>query len=467
MSMDRVLEPSVEATRWGDVRLTSLALRALSGAAWGLADAGWAACVSASRGSRHVAHWLADCPAATRRWLDAFPERASDTTVATLIFTFERRRAIVTVAGLLTATALVSQFSPVALRPHVVATSMKPAAALQAIEVVARKPLTPGPAALQQRLSELAAAYGEPVGVAVTDIQDGWVTSVMGDQPFPQQSVSKLWVAITILDAIDHGRLTLDQSVTLWPQDRSVFNQPISYQITDAGFQTTIRTLLHHALINSDNAANDKLMSLAGGAPAVLDLIRRKSLEGVKLAEDEKHLQAHIAGLVWSPELSPYGAFDAARARLPHDVREAAMDAYIAAPYDGASPVGIVSGLAALKRGELLSRDSTDVILDIMAKCKTGPRRLKGGLPSDWTIAHKTGTGQDFKGASIGINDVGLITAPDGKTYAVAVMLQRTHKATPARLEFMQAVTRAVVETWRGDHGRATDLRPSDANIAE
>ena len=316
-------------------------------------------------------------------------------------------------------------------------------------------------------IAELAAAYGEPVGIAVTDIQDGWVTSVRGDQPFPQQSVSKLWVAITVLDAIDHGRLTLDQAVTLWPQDRSVFNQPISYQITDAGFQTTIRTLMHHALINSDNAANDKLMSLAGGAPGVLDMIRSKSLEGVKLAEDEKHLQAHIAGLVWSPELSPYGAFDAARARLPHDVREAAMDAYIAAPYDGASPVGIVSGLAALKRGELLSRDSTQVILDIMAKCKTGPRRLKGGLPADWTIAHKTGTGQDFKGASIGINDVGLITAPDGRTYAVAVMLQRTHKATPARLELMQAVTRAVVETWRAEHGGIPDLKPADAIVAE
>ncbi len=301
----------------------------------------------------------------------------------------------------------------------------------------------------------------------MTDIQDGWVTSVMGDHPFPQQSVSKLWVAITILDAVDHGRLTLDQSVTMWPQDRSVFNQPISYQITDAGFQTTIRTLLHHALINSDNAANDKLMSLAGGAPAVLDLIRRKALDGVKLAEDEKHLQAHIAGLVWSPELSPYGAFDAARARLPHDVREAAMDAYIAAPYDGASPVGIVSGLAALKRGELLSKDSTEVILDIMAKCKTGPRRLKGGLPADWTIAHKTGTGQDFKGASIGINDVGLITAPDGRTYAVAVMLQRTHKATPARLEFMQAVTRAVVDTWRGQQRTIIATRASEPTAAE
>jgi beta-lactamase class A len=468
MSMDRVLEPSAEVAGWGEVRPARLALHVASSVVWGVADAGFAACVGISRGRRALLRGLAHSPQAARQFLAAFPDRARDGAVASAITLFKHRWPVTTVASLLAAAAVLSPFAPDAMRPHAVATAMAaPASMVEKIEVVARKPLTPGPAALQARLTELAQAYGEPVGVAVTDIDEGWVTSVMGDHPFPQQSVSKLWVAITILDAIDHGRLTLDQSVMLWPEDRSVFNQPISYQITDAGFQTSIRTLMHHALINSDNAANDKLMALAGGAPGVLDMIRRKSLEGVKLAEDEKHLQAHIAGLTWSPELSPYGAFDAARSRLPHDVRAAAMEAYIAAPYDGASPVGIVSGLAALKRGELLSKDSTQVILDIMARCKTGPRRLKGGLPADWTIAHKTGTGQDFKGASIGINDVGLITAPDGKTYAVAVMLQRTHKATPARLELMQAVTRAVVETWRSDRGRAPDLRPADAIVAE
>lgn len=468
MSMDRVLEPSAEVAARSEVRPTRLALHVASSVVWGVADAGWAACVGVSRGRRALMRGLAQTPHATQRFLAEFPDRARDGAVASALVLFRHRWPVTAVTSLLAAAAVLSPFAPDGMRPHAVATAMAaPASAVEKIEVVARKPMTAGPAALQARLTELAAAYGEPVGVAVADIDEGWATSVMGDHPFPQQSVSKLWVAITILDAIDHGRLTLDQSVMLWPEDRSVFNQPISYQITDAGFQTTVRTLMHHALINSDNAANDKLMSLAGGAPAVLDMIRRKSLEGVKLAEDEKHLQAHIAGLTWSPELSPYGAFDAARSRLPQDVRAAAMDAYIAAPYDGASPLGIVSGLAALKRGELLSKDSTQVILDIMAKCKTGPRRLKGGLPADWTIAHKTGTGQDFKGASIGINDVGLITAPDGRTYAVAVMLQRTHKATPARLEFMQAVTRAVVETWRDDKGRIPDLRPSDAIVAE
>jgi len=121
---------------------------------------------------------------------------------------------------------------------------------------------------------------------------------------------------------------------------------------------------------------------------------------------------------------------------------------------DGATPVGIVEALAAAQRGELLSQASTEFLISTMAKARTGPRRLKGGLPESWSIAHKTGTGQDWRGASVGINDVGLITAPDGRTYAVAVLLQRTHKPTPQRLELMQSVSRAVVETWQDSSPR-------------
>src|SRR5262249_19492816 len=74
---------------------------------------------------------------------------------------------------------------------------------------------------------------------------------------------------------------------------------------------------------------------------------------------------------------------------------------------------------------------------------------LRAGLPGDWQIAHKTGTGPDWRGASVGINDVGLITAPDGHTYAVAVMMRQTRKPTTARLALFQAVSRTVVDDWR------------------
>jgi beta-lactamase class A len=286
------------------------------------------------------------------------------------------------------------------------------------------------------------------VGVAVTDVAQGWTAGVDKDRPYPQQSVSKLWVAISVMKAADEGRLDPEAWVTLTDADRSVFFQPVAYNIGKAGFSTQISGLMRRALVESDNAANDRLMLEMGGPDGVAATLHDMGLTGVRVGAYERDLQARTAGLVWQSDYGVGWNFQAARERLPRAVREAAMDAYLAHPLDGASPAGITAALAALSRGELLSPESTAAILGLMGECRTGPRRLKGGLPAGWSIAHKTGTGQDFEGFAVGINDVGLLTAPDGHVYAVAVMLRQTRKPVPQRLEFMQAVTRAVAEQW-------------------
>ncbi len=314
----------------------------------------------------------------------------------------------------------------------------------------------PAPKTLQDELDELVRAYGEEVGVAVTDVADGWTAGVDAEGFYPQQSVSKLWVAIAVLKAADEGRLSVDQSVILRDDDRSVFFQPVAYNIGPNGFTTQISGLLRRAIVESDNAANDKLIREAGGPDAVGATLERLELEGVTVGAYERDLQAQVAGLAWRPEYGVGWNFQAAREQLPPAAREAALQAYLEDPLDGAQPAAITRALARLHNGELLSPASTERLLTLMQEVRTGPRRLKGGLPPGWTIGHKTGTGQDYRGASVGINDVGLLTAPDGRTYAVAVMMRRTHKPVPQRLALMQAVTRAVAAEWARSRQPAT-----------
>lgn len=321
---------------------------------------------------------------------------------------------------------------------------------------IQRRQAPPAPAALQARLDELAAAYGEEVGIAVTDVATGWTAGVDQDRPYPQQSVSKLWVAIAVMKAADEGRLDPNGWVTLTDADRSVFFQPVAYKIGSSGYATPISDLLRRALVESDNAANDRLMLELGGPDGVAATLEDMGLTGVKVGAYERDLQALTAGLVWQPDYGIGWNFQAAREALPMAARQAAMDAYLAQPLDGVAPAEIAAALAALSRGELLSKASTEHLIGLMAQARTGPRRLKGGLPAGWSIAHKTGTGQDFRGASVGINDVGLLTAPDGRVYAVAVMMRETRKPVPARLEFMQSITRAVAEQWIRDEAFET-----------
>jgi beta-lactamase class A len=308
------------------------------------------------------------------------------------------------------------------------------------------KPATPvAPQFLRKQIDQLGQAFDGRVGIAVRSIDDGWETGWKDDDLYPQQSVSKLWVSVAALDAVDRGRVSLDDKVTLTKSDLTLFHQPIRSNILGGGYTTTLADLMFKAITTSDNTANDKLMRSIGGADAVRKMIAAKHLGAIRFYNGERALQSKIAGLIWSQSFSIGNAFFDARDALPMAVRRAAFNRYIEDPYDGAAPSAIVAALARLKRGELLSPDSTRRLLYIMANTHTGPNRLKGGLQPGWTLSHKTGTGQELGGVQAGYNDIGILTAPDGRSYAVAVMIKKTSTPLPVRMKLMNNVVEAVI----------------------
>jgi beta-lactamase class A len=220
--------------------------------------------------------------------------------------------------------------------------------------------------------------------------------------------------------------------------------------LVDGRYDTTLDGLLVWAIAQSDNAANDILIRKVGSR-SVRRALRRRDLRDIRAGEPERDLESRIAGVKWRPDYSFGTAFWDARGQIPAPVRQAKLDAYVADPDDGATPQALVDGLARLDRGELLSPASTARLLAILASTETGPLRLKAGLGPGWTIAHKTGTGQDLGDESTGYNDVGLLTAPDGRVYAVAVMIAATHRPIPERQALMADVARAVVDAHDAD----------------
>lgn len=301
------------------------------------------------------------------------------------------------------------------------------------------------PAGLDDAIRNQWRAFPGKTGVAVMRVDGGWTIGQRVGEYFPQQSVSKTWVAMTVLDQVDQGRLRLDQKVRITSADLAVFHQPIRDRvIANGAVEETVLSLLEQAITASDNSANDALLRTAGGPEAVRAFIAKRNLGAIRFGPGERAMQSAIAGLEWRQEYSVGRRFYAARAELPYERRKASLDRYLADPVDGASPAAIVAGLARLAKGELLSANSTQLLLGIMARVRSGPNRLKAGLPSEWRFVHKTGTGQDLPPVSTGYNDIGIMTAPDGTRYAVAVMMSDTTASVPERMAFMQAISRTV-----------------------
>ncbi|QLC26148.1 class A beta-lactamase [Parasphingopyxis algicola] len=298
---------------------------------------------------------------------------------------------------------------------------------------------------LTDSINALGRAFNGEVGIAVRDVEEGWTVSWNGERYLPQQSVSKTWVAMTVLDQVDRGEMSLDRMVRVRPEDAVVFHQPMLSRMGSGGFQAPIRELFVQAMTRSDNLANDRLLWLAGGPEAVRAFFERNDLEGLRFGPGERELQAGIAGLTWRQAMARGRAFYTARSNLAQSLRRAAMDRYLADPIDGATPNGMVEALARLAQGELLSERSTRLMIDTMRASRTGPRRLSGGVPNGWQFGHKTGTGQNLNGMVAGYNDVGILTTPDGRDYAVAVLIGNTRVGIPARQDLMQRVMGQVV----------------------
>ena len=328
---------------------------------------------------------------------------------------------------------------------------------------------------LAGQLYRIGEEFDGRVGLAVVDVGRERSVHHNGNELMPQQSVSKLWVALTALDQADRGDFSIEDVTTIRRQDLTLFYQPVrSIVLTRGSFTTSYRDLIRRAIIQSDNTANDMVLNAIGGPDAVRETIVQKRLGAIRFGPGERIMQSGIAGLEWRQSYSIANRFYEARDRVPDEVRSTAFEGYISDPVDGATPNAIAQALARLARGELLSAGSTRAFMQWLTEVKSGPNRLKGGIAPGWTIGHKTGTGQVYDplprggpAEQAGYNDVGILTAPNGDQYAVAVLVARTAIPLRERMAMMHEVVGAVIAYHNAANGEPLPIDGVQASDGE
>jgi len=113
----------------------------------------------------------------------------------------------------------------------------------------------------------------------------------------------------------------------------------------------------------------------------------------------------------------------------PED-RKAAAESFSHDRRDTSTPEGMARLLEKIWKRQALSSASTDLLLDIMRRCQTGPERIKGMLPPGVVVMHKTGT------LNNGItDDVGIITLPNDAGHLVLTVFVKEAKVDEATQE--------------------------------
>ncbi|KRG77906.1 hypothetical protein ABB30_06335 [Stenotrophomonas ginsengisoli] len=293
---------------------------------------------------------------------------------------------------------------------------------------------------LQHEAQRLVAMLPGEVGVSMLHLQSGRAVHVNGERAFPLASVMKVPVAVHILTLVDEGKLRLDQNVVIGPNDiYPEMGGPMQIHLTP-GSSISVRDLLHMMITVSDNNATDMLVKLGGGTDAVTQRMRQLGINDVRIDRYIWELLANYQGNPASQAnpISPedYGVLDRF-VRAP-DVRRRDTDAWNRDPRDSGTTTAMAQLLASVWKGQVLSDNSTAVLKAIMGQTRTGAGRLRGVLPPDTPVAHKTGTVGDV------INDVGVITLPDGKGEVIVAVLMESTADTAQRERVIANLARAA-----------------------
>ena len=272
------------------------------------------------------------------------------------------------------------------------------------------------------------------VGVAV--ISDDLCRNVKTDiirindrRRYPLMSVMKMYQALHVTDSLSRAGLPLGTLVTVTAEDlKKDTYSPLRDSLlsaTDSSVsRITVSTLLKYTLQLSDNNACDILFRHFGDPSATDTYIRSLGLEdfSIQVTEDQMHRDMKLCSDNWSRPSSA-----------------ALLLWMMSSAESGDVPAG--SSYRKLSENRYL-----DFVLQTMMSCTTGQDRLAAPLSGTGAvIGHKTGTGDtDSRGKITGLNDIGIVTLPDGKRYAVAVLIKDSGESPAATAQIIADISEAV-----------------------
>lgn len=272
---------------------------------------------------------------------------------------------------------------------------------------------------LQTKFDNIVRAARGEVGVALIHVESGARLAIGGDRRFPMASVYKLPIALELLAQVAEGRQHLDRPVSIGANDIRACCT-LSRRHPNGGVTLSAGELLELMIVESDNTASDAVLRLVGGPSVVERRLRALGFTDISVNRYEGDILLEMVGVSqpppkdqWTLELQrrliseiPPAIAHEARARYTRDWR------------DTTTPDEMSRLLARLQLANLLPEAQTDLLLGLLARATTGPARIKGLLPRDTIVAHKTGT------TDVVINDVGIITLPDERGHlALAVFV--------------------------------------------
>lgn len=269
---------------------------------------------------------------------------------------------------------------------------------------------------LHRQFAQIADTIIGNIGISALHLETGESISFNGNKRFPMQSVYKFPIAIVMLREIDEGKFSLEDTIMINKSEYipAAGHSPIRDKYPN-GTRLTIKEILEYNISYSDGTACDVLLRLLSGTDEVEKSIHDLGVKNIAISTTEMIQVANdtIQYQNWS------------------------------------TPKAMNELLEIFYNGNYLSEKSQNLLLEFMSiSNKWFDRRIKGLLPADIELAHKTGTSGTFNGLTRATNDVGIITLPDGSHLVISIFISDSYDSQKKREMTIAQAAKAAYDYW-------------------
>lgn len=262
--------------------------------------------------------------------------------------------------------------------------------------------------------SRLESSGGGRLGVAALDTGSRKTVGYRENERFAMLSTFKFALCANVLQRVDSGAEALTRRVAYGASDLLHYAPVTRAHVAQGGM--TVEALCAAAMEHSDNTAANLLLASVGGPTRLTHFVRALGDSTTRFDRTEPTLNTAIPG----------------------DER------------DTTTPRAMLALMhRILLGGHVLSEASRARLNGWLAANTTGETRLRAGLPKDWRVGDKTGTGDN--GAS---NDIAIVRPPGREPLLVVAFSAYAPGPQERRDATIAEVAKIVAQTLEQRKGR-------------
>ena len=267
---------------------------------------------------------------------------------------------------------------------------------------------------LKKKILQITKDKNATVAVSVLDFGNDKTVHINGNKKLPMLSVFKFHIGLAVLNEVDQGKLNLDQKILIKKSDLLENTwSPIRERFPEGDIEMPLGLLIKYTVAESDNNGCDILLRLIGGTETVQKFINSKGIRNFTIKVNEEQMHQGFEFM-----------------------------------YLNTTTANSANQLLKDFRGKkIVSKTSTDFLMTTMLETSTGKNKIVAQLPESVPVAHKTGSsGKNEKGLTIAENDIGIVTMPGGKSYALSIFVSDSMESAETNTKMIADISKIVFD---------------------